>query len=119
MTVLLSGELFHPFILPSVKSNFGEEGQSCSRTVDTKVPASAQWETLALNAHFRASKLARLCNVSLRTLQRHFAKHYGITIGQWLTTIRMHHAYSRLKQAQSVKEVAMDLGYTQVSNFSG
>jgi AraC-like DNA-binding protein len=30
----------------------------------------------------------------------------------------MQDAYVRLKNAESVKEVALDLGYTQLSNFS-
>ena len=77
-----------------------------------------EWETLAQNARYRAHELASLCQVSLRTLQRHFRAQYGLTVSKWIRDIRLREAYARLIQGAMVKEVAFDLGYKQLSHFS-
>ena len=79
---------------------------------------SEAWRNLAFAAQFKVNKLARLCGVSVRTLQRHFALNAGITITVWLQGIRLHEAYGRLKAGARVKKVAYDLGYKQLSHFS-
>lgn len=76
------------------------------------------WDILARSAKYRASSLAALCQISLRTLERHFQKHYSLKVGQWLKELRMADAYERLQTGQSVKEVAFELGYKQHSHFS-
>jgi AraC-like DNA-binding protein len=76
------------------------------------------WEKLAFKAQFKAQNLAHLCNVSLRTLQRYFAKNYNCTVTDWLRSIRLDAAYRRLKSGDRVKEVAIDLHYKQLSHFS-
>ncbi len=76
------------------------------------------WRKLAFASHFKPDSLAQLCGVSLRTLQRYFSRNGSVTISQWLQTIRLHEAYSRLKSGARVKEVAYDLGYKQLSHFS-
>jgi AraC-like DNA-binding protein len=77
-----------------------------------------EWQSLAERAQFRAQELASLCQVSLRTLQRHFRQNYGLTVSKWLRDIRLRQAYGLLLQGSSVKEVAYDLGYKQLSHFS-
>lgn len=77
-----------------------------------------EWEPLAQQAQFRAHELAFLCQVSLRTLQRHFKIHYGHTVSGWLREVRLRKAYSGLVQGATVKEMAFDLGYKQLSHFS-
>ena len=94
------------------------ERQKCFLSNGKSMAETERWEFLAQKSRFRASRLASLCNVSLRTVQRHFSKQYGTTVVEWLRTVRMQDAYVRLKNAESVKEVALDLGYTQLSNFS-
>ena len=76
------------------------------------------WITLAFKSDFKAERLAGLCGVSIRTLQRHFALKARDTITAWLQRIRLHEAYRRLKAGSRVKEVAYDLGFTQLSHFS-
>jgi len=83
-----------------------------------KIEQSQTWELLAFKAAFKPKNLAKLCNVSLRTLQRHFAKHYGMTVIQWLSAVRLREAHARLKSGIRVKEVAYDLGFKQLSHFS-
>ena|SRR5688572_8426936 len=77
-----------------------------------------QWESLAENARYRPSDLASLCQISLRTLERHFQKNYGVTVSLWLRELRLGKAYQGLLTGKSVKEVAYEQGYKQVSHFS-
>lgn len=77
-----------------------------------------QWETLAVKAGYRPGDLAALCQISLRTLERHFQKNYGVTVSRWMRELRLGRAYETLTQGKSVKEAAYDHGYKQVSHFS-
>jgi len=77
-----------------------------------------EWEVLAAKARYRASDLAEICQISLRTLERHFQKNYGETVSKWLNELRLKQAYAALQTGKSVKEVAFDYGYKQVSHFS-
>jgi len=77
-----------------------------------------EWEELAQKAGFRARELAELCQSSLRTLERHFQRHYGMTVSEWLRDLRLKQAYSSLQTGKAVKEVAFEHGYKQVSHFS-
>ena len=76
------------------------------------------WEGLAARAKYRPGALAKLCKVSLRTLQRHFAKHYGLTLGGWMREVRLSQAYQRINTGEQIKAVAFDLGFKQLSHFS-
>ena len=76
------------------------------------------WETLAVQAKFCPHALAALCNVSLRTLQRRFDKTYGMPVGHWMRQLRLALAYNRIATGESVKSVAYDLHFKQLSHFS-
>jgi AraC-like DNA-binding protein len=76
------------------------------------------WENLAVQAQYRPCQLAKLCNVSIRTLQRHFAKQSGMTLSGWLRDVRLNQAYSRIIAGEPIKAVAYDLGFKQLSHFS-
>ena len=76
------------------------------------------WEQLAVQSSYSPRKLAALCNVSLRTLQRHFATHYQTSLGEWLRAYRLNSARKRVASGESIKAVAYDLGYKQLSHFS-
>jgi transcriptional regulator GlxA family with amidase domain len=80
--------------------------------------SDATWESLAEKAQFRASDLARLLGISLRTLQRYFRAKYDCTVSDWLRELRLALAHARLPTCSSVKEVAFDLGYKQPSHFT-
>lgn len=77
-----------------------------------------QWESLADKARYRPGDLAVLCQISLRTLERHFQKNYGVTVSHWLRELRLGRAYQGLLAGKAVKEVAYEQGYKQVSHFS-
>jgi AraC family transcriptional regulator, exoenzyme S synthesis regulatory protein ExsA len=67
---------------------------------------------------YRLQDLARVCHVSMRTLQRHFRKHYNTTLSEWMRELRLERARILLTQAESVKYVAFELGYKQPSHFT-
>jgi AraC-like DNA-binding protein len=76
------------------------------------------WEVLAVQAKFCPHALATLCNVSLRTLQRRFDRTYGMPVGHWMRQLRLARAYNRIASGESVKSVAYDLHFKQLSHFS-
>jgi AraC-like DNA-binding protein len=76
------------------------------------------WQTLAFRSQFKPGKIAQLCGVSSRTVQRHFRQFYGCTLGQWLRNYRLDMAYRRLTAGDTIKVVAIELGYKQLSHFS-
>ena len=69
---------------------------------------SVSWENLAAQAHYQPVKMAELCSVSLRTVQ----------LTEWLRSIRMGEAKRRILAGDSIKAVAFDLGFKQLSHFS-
>jgi AraC-like DNA-binding protein len=80
--------------------------------------SESTWETLAVQAKFCPHALATLCNVSLRTLQRRFDRTYGMPVGHWMRQLRLARAYNRIAGGESVKSVAYDLHFKQLSHFS-
>lgn len=88
-----------------------ENGIEVSRT-------TTNWEALAGQANYCPRELARLCHVSLRTLQRRFAQNYGMTISDWMRHVRLAKAYARVVAGEPIKAVAYDLAFKQLSHFS-
>jgi AraC-like DNA-binding protein len=76
------------------------------------------WETLAQEADWSVSKLARLCNVCERTLEMHFIEIMGKTPKSWLSECRQKRAAALLQEGYYVKEVATKLGYKHATHFS-
>lgn len=86
--------------------------------METAAPATPTWEHLAGAAKFRLKDLAAMCNVSIRTLQRHFRKEYDLAVSAWLREVRLEQARQMLTRADCVKTVCFDLGYKQQSHFT-
>lgn len=55
--------------------------------------------------------------VSERTLARQFVRELGISFGEWRQRLRFLAAIERLETAQTIKEIAFDLGYSSPSAF--
>ena len=85
---------------------------------NNQVSRTNNWEVLAAESNYCPRELARLCHVSLRTLQRRFATNYKMTISDWMRQIRLAKAYARVVSGESIKAVAYDLGFKQLSHFS-
>lgn len=78
---------------------------------------SGRWEELGESVHYDANELAKLCGISTRQLQRHFRSNFHCSPQQWLNERRMAAAERLLLSGQSVKSVALDLGFKQPSHF--
>jgi transcriptional regulator GlxA family with amidase domain len=76
------------------------------------------WPELAREAKWSASKLAKQCGVSVRTIHRYFLKYVGKNTKTWLAEQRQHYALELLRDGTSIKETASCLGYKQQTNFS-
>jgi transcriptional regulator GlxA family with amidase domain len=77
------------------------------------------WAELAHRANYNPEKLARLCGVCLRHLQRFAAANNLGTPEAWLKRLRIQRASLLLAQPGSlIKQIATELGYNDPSQFS-
>jgi transcriptional regulator GlxA family with amidase domain len=76
------------------------------------------WTELAKESKWSVTKLARLCKVSVRTLQIYFEKQMDQSPKVWLVAQRQEQAAQLLIEGASVKEVAAKLGYKHAQHFS-
>lgn len=75
------------------------------------------WLRLAREARFNATNMAALCGITPRQLERHSEKSLGCPPQQWLDEQRMIAADLLLREADTIKEVAFQLGFNQASHF--
>ena len=64
------------------------------------------------------SELAELCGLSVRQLARGFRASRGGSLGRHIEQTRLEHAKRRLAGDESVKAIALSLGFSTPSNFS-
>lgn len=76
-----------------------------------------RWEQLAGTARYDAKELAKLCNLSVRQLERNFHHNLERSPQDWLNEERIKAARQLLLSGKPVKKVASDLGFKQVSHF--
>nr|WP_228519122.1 helix-turn-helix domain-containing protein [Flavobacterium sp. LC2016-12] len=60
---------------------------------------------------------ADLSFMSTRTLSRLFIKELGMNFSDWRIRLKLLEAIKRLGEKQSIKEIALDLGYKTTSAF--
>jgi AraC-like DNA-binding protein len=82
-----------------------------------KVEDVSRWQLLAKEAHFRPAKLAALCGVSERHLQRIFKERLGCPPSKWLRALRCGMARELITQGHSNKAVAAELGFLRDAHF--
>jgi AraC-like DNA-binding protein len=75
------------------------------------------WEQLAGKARYDAKELAKLCNLSVRQLERDFRRILERSPQGWLNEQRIKAAQQLLLSGQPVKVVALELGFKQSSHF--
>ena len=83
-----------------------------------KLNQNQDWLELAREVNWSVSKLAKRCNISLRTLERHILKTKGKTPKAWLAEYRKKQAIDFLDDGLSVKETASLVGYRHASTFA-
>jgi len=77
------------------------------------------WTTLAAKSKFQPAQLARLCGVSIRTLERQFLRSLKKSPREWLSARRMETAASRIQaSSELIKTIAFELGFTHPNNFA-
>src|SRR5690349_1686807 len=76
-----------------------------------------EWGKLAGRAHYDANALAKLLHLSVRQLQRQFRRQLNRSPQDWLYDQRIKEAKQLLLSGQSVKAVALELGFRQSSHF--
>ncbi len=75
------------------------------------------WRPLAREADFEPRKMAALCNVSERQLERHFKEHMRMPPRRWLQRLRCGLAKKLMASGYSTKAAAKDLKFTSASHF--
>ena len=73
---------------------------------------------LAHQAGYHAGRLAELCGVSLRQLERYFQTDYQCPPARWLSRERFRLACRLLERAHPIKEVAYAVGFKNNAHFS-
>jgi len=76
-----------------------------------------EWERLAWDSDFRSGKMASLCFVSQRQLQRFFDQHFHTTPSKWLRQLQCRMARKLITEGYSNKAVAYDLKFASNSHF--
>ncbi len=76
------------------------------------------WLSLAKQANWSVTRFAKQCGVSVRTLERYFEETFRETPKAWLREQRQQLAIELLRDGNSVKETAAELGYNHATHFS-
>ena len=85
--------------------------------MQSRLDAVADWFDAALKSNFESFRLALLCHVTVRQLQRYFAWSATIPPQHWLDLVRLKIARDRLLANEPTKVVAYELGYRHVPQF--
>ena len=75
------------------------------------------WEGMARDAKFRPATIAAFCSISLRQLERHFAKQFHRTPVGWTRDLRIRVAQQLFSQGWSNKAVVAELGFTDSAHL--
>jgi AraC-like DNA-binding protein len=76
-----------------------------------------EWELLAREADFRPAKMAALCCISTRQLERFFSLQFSDSPGQWLRKLQCLLAKELISQGYSNKAAAAELKFASESHF--
>jgi AraC-like DNA-binding protein len=75
------------------------------------------WERVAKEAQFKPNKMALLCAVSERHLQRIFKKYLRCTPGQWLRELQCRLAKELISKGYSSKAAAAEVNFATDAHF--
>src|SRR5690349_5263562 len=85
--------------------------------VDSPCLTTEEWERIAQAAEFSQAKMASICGMSQRQLQRVFKSELRCTPTQWLRELRCRLAKRLILQGYSSKAAAAELKYATNSHF--
>ena len=100
-----------------VVDQFAEGNIPFQRSPIELPPSQVTMMNLANQSNYQPTKMARLCQISLRQLERMFKIESGCTPREWLKMQRLNNALLMLRMAQSVKQVSYALAYPQIPQF--
>jgi AraC-like DNA-binding protein len=83
----------------------------------TRLGKVADWERVAREAGFQPSKMAALCFVSDRQLQRFFQSEFQTTPSRWLRELQCRMAKNLIARGLSTKAVSAELKFGNESHF--
>ena len=92
------------------KAELGKDGGSAAFWAQ-------DWERMAKNADFRPAKMASLCSISERHLQRIFKKYLQCTPSRWLRDLQCRLAKELISQGYSSKAAAAELKFATEAHF--
>jgi AraC-like DNA-binding protein len=76
-----------------------------------------KWEQLAREGDFNSAKMASLCAISERQLQRIFRRNFDCTPSHWLRELQCRLAKELIAQGYSNKAAAAELKFASQSHF--
>jgi AraC-like DNA-binding protein len=76
-----------------------------------------EWQRVAKEADFSAARMASLCSISQRQLQRLFQHYLHCTPSRWLRELQCHLAKELIARGYSNKRVAAELRFASESHF--
>src|ERR1700752_3690184 len=96
---------------------FKAKTQQTRSAMRSHLNAIEEWSALAKEARYRCEKLARLCHVSSRQLERYFKEHFEAPPQKYLDELMLREATTRLLRGCPVKQVAFESGFSDPSHF--
>jgi AraC-like DNA-binding protein len=85
--------------------------------VEGRLLTIKEWEEVAREARYNPAKMAALCSISERQLQRLFQQHLKCTPSRWLRQLQCRLAKQLISQGYSNKAVASELKFSSQSHF--
>ena len=89
-------------------------------TMNSRLHQIQNWPELARQANWSVTRMAKHCQVSVRTFERFFHNALGECPHSWLFELRMRQAVELLRDGASPMETGLTLGYKydNLSHFS-
>lgn len=100
-----------------VASNLARRGRTEGDNVEGRLLTMKEWEEVAREARYNPAKMAALCSISERQLQRLFQQHLKCTPSRWLRQLQCRLAKQLISQGYSNKAVASELRFSSQSHF--
>jgi AraC-like DNA-binding protein len=85
--------------------------------MNRRIHGIKDWVGAARSVNYNVEALARLCDCSLRRLQRHFEQCHCKPPQAWLMEVRLWDSVRFLTEGRDPKEISLDCGFKDLSHF--